>query len=186
MATSAAITECSSCNKPTSTFLCRGCSRDFCVKCLTKHLQVLGQELDKIQNDHDQFRQRLNEQKADPKKHALIQKIDRWEKDSINKIRQTAEECRTTLIDHTNKDLGELENKLNNIAQEIQRIRREDEFNEIHLNQFKEKLVKLKEQLDKPADLSVEEQASPLINKMVVILSKNRGNTIRLSDRPTF
>ena len=116
----------------------------------------------------------------------MIQKIDRWEKDSINKIRQTAEECRTKLIDHTNKDLGELENKLNNIAQEIQRIRKEDEANEIHLNQFKEKLAKLKEQLDKSSNISVEEQASPLINKMVVILSENKGNTIRLSDRSTF
>jgi hypothetical protein len=31
-----------------------------------------------------------DEQKNDPKKHLLIQKIDQWRKDSINKIQQTA------------------------------------------------------------------------------------------------
>ena len=56
MATSAAITQCSHVIKPMSTFLCRGCSKDFCFNCLTKHRQILGQELDKIENNHDQVR----------------------------------------------------------------------------------------------------------------------------------
>ena len=120
MATSTAKAQCFSCKKETRRYNCEGCSKDFCFNCLTKHHQILGQELDKIENNHDQFRDKLNEQKADPKKHLLVQKIDRWEEDSINKIRQTAEECRKTLTDHTNKYLVELENKLNSTRQRNQ------------------------------------------------------------------
>ena len=186
MATANVKTPCFSCRKETRPFSCTGCAKEFCLNCLTKHVQGLGQELDKIENDHDQFRQTLDEQKVDPKEHSLIQRIDQWEKESINKIKQTAEECREALINHTNGYLIELENKVNSIAKEIKRVREESEFNEIDLKQFKEKSEKLKEELDKPANVSVEELPSSFINKIFVVTPVHEGKTIRLNDRLDF
>jgi outer membrane murein-binding lipoprotein Lpp len=179
MATAAAKTQCFLCKKE-RTFNCTGCTQNFCVDCLKKHVQILGQELDQIENDHDQFRQILNEQKDDPKNHQLIQKINQWEKDSIEKIEQIAKDCRERLIHHTNKYLIQIENRLNNIAGELKRIREENEFNEIDLNHFKEKLNKLKEELNQPSNILLKRQSTSFIDKMLVIIPFHKGNPIRI------
>jgi outer membrane murein-binding lipoprotein Lpp len=178
MAAANAKIQCFSCCKETRTFICAGCSQHFCRDDLTKHLQKLREDLDKIENEHDQFRQKFNDQKEDPKKHLLIQKVDQWEKDSIKKIKQTAEECRKRLINYTNIFIIEIEKKLNDLAKEIIQIRQENQFNEIDLDQFKEKLNKLKEELDKPSNVSIEQQSSAFIKKIFVIPPIDKGNTI--------
>jgi len=178
MATPTAKTECFSCRKETRTFKCEGCSQNFCLNCLTIHVQTLSKQLDEIEHDHDQFREKFNDQKDDPEKHPLIQQIDKWEKDSINKIEQAAHECKQKLINYINNHFIEIENKLNDTAKEIIRIRQQNEFNEIDLNQFKENLNKLKEELDKPSNVSIEEHSSTFIKKIFVIISFDKGNNI--------
>jgi chromosome segregation ATPase len=172
-----AKTQCFSCCKETRTFNCGGCLQNYCLNCLPIHLQKLREDLDEIEYDHDQFRQKLNDQKENPKKCSLIQEIDQWEEDSINKIKQTAEQCRQRLINYTNKFIIEIENKLNDLVEKIKQIRYENEFNEIDLDQIKEKLNQLKEQLDKPLNVSTE-QSSSFINKIFVILPIDKGNQI--------
>ncbi len=87
-----------------------------------------------------------------------IQKIDQWEKDSIEKIQQTAEECRNRLINYTNKVCMEFENHL---VTEFKRIHEE---NEIDLNKFN----KLKQKFDQLTKISIEEQSTLFINKIFV------------------
>ena len=58
----------------------------FCFNHLTDHRQELSQQLDEIEINRDIFRQTLNEQINNPKKHSLIKQIDQWEEDSIEKF----------------------------------------------------------------------------------------------------
>ena len=92
-----AKTQCSTCEKKT-TFHCTGCSKNLCLNCLTKHVETLSTQLDEIEYGHDQFRQKLNDQKDDPNKHSLIQQINKWEKDSINKIKIKNERLKLILL----------------------------------------------------------------------------------------
>ncbi len=120
MATANVEIKCFSCKKPIRTFICQcqGCSKEFCSNCLTKHVQELSQEFDQIENDHDQFKQKINEKKINnPNTILFIQQIDQWEKDSINKIKEKAEELRQNLINLENKFIINLENKLINTYQ---------------------------------------------------------------------
>jgi flagellar biosynthesis GTPase FlhF len=166
---------CFMCDKEKSTYSCRGCSRDFCFDHLQEHRQTFGQQFDKIENDRDQFQQKLNEQKEeDPKKRPLIQQINRWEHDSIEKIKETAEECRQTVNEHTNKYFIEIEIKLSELTEELRQVRRENEFNEIDLNKFKIKLTKLTEELYKPPNISTEHGCASFINKISVISSSGK------------
>jgi outer membrane murein-binding lipoprotein Lpp len=179
MATSNVKIQCFSCCKETRTFICAGCSQHFCLNDLTIHLQKLREDLDKIENEHDQFRQKFNDQKEDPKQCPLIKEVDQWEEDSINKIKQTAEQCRKRLINYKNIFIIEIEKKLNDLAKEIIQIRQENQFNEIDLDQFKEKLNKLKEELDKPSNVSIEQQPSSFINKIFLPFPPiGKGNQI--------
>jgi hypothetical protein len=179
MATSNAKSQCFSCKKVTRTFNCDGCSQKFCFDCLTKHLQELKRDLNGIENDHDQFKQKLNDQKKDTKKRSLIQQVDQWEEDSINKIKQTAQQSRQRLINYRNKFISNIENQLNDLTKQIKLFNQENQFNEIDLDELKEKLRILKEELDKPPNVSIQQQPSTFINKIFVILPFDKGNYIR-------
>jgi len=178
MATATTETQCSICGKETITFNCKGCSQQFCQNDLTKYLEKFTEDLNKIENDYDQFRQIFNEKKDDQEKYSLINEINKWEEDSINKIKQTAEECKNILNNYTNKIFIKIENKLNDIDKKVKEIRQGNEFNEIDLNEFKEKLNKLKEELDKPSNVSIEQQSSSFINKIFVVIAIDKGNNI--------
>lgn len=176
MTTAVDKTQCFLCKKDTRTFSCEGCSQNFCLNCLTKHVQKLSQQLDEIENDHDQFQQKILQEKDNLKNHLLIQEINQWETDSINKIKQTAEQSRLILNNYTSKSIIEIENKLNILAQEIKRSREEKEFTEIDLNLFIKKLKILKDELDQPPKASIEQQSTTFINKIVVIVPNYDGN----------
>ena len=83
---------CTVCKKSRVTYICQGCSEDFCFDHLFEHRINLIQEFDQLQNDHDQLRQDINDLKIDPSKSRLLDQINQWEVDSIEKIRQIAQQ----------------------------------------------------------------------------------------------
>jgi hypothetical protein len=174
MATANGKAQCFICNKEKNTYICRGCSKEFCFSHLTEHRQTLNKQFDEIENDRNLFRQLLSEQKEDRKIRPLIQEIDQWEEDSIKKIKQTTKECKEILFEHTNKYIIEMEIKLTKLTEELKEIREEDEFNEIDLNQIKTKLTKLTKEFEQPADIYIRQDSSSFINKISVIVSSSK------------
>jgi chromosome segregation ATPase len=150
MATENIKTQCHTC-KDTRTFNCAGCSKNFCRVCLPKHLQELDTFLEQIETDHDEFREKV----------------------SINKIKQTAEECREKVINHTNnKYLIDIEEQLNDIATKLKQIRQKSQFNETDLNRLKQNLNELNEELKKPSNIKLQQDPSPLIHKISIVTGK--------------
>src|SRR5271163_1693432 len=100
MATSHINIKCSICNKEITTYICScgGCSKHFCLEHFSEHHQTLQTKLQDIQNDFNEFRQTIIEQINQPDKRSTIEKINQWEINSIDKIKQTAKECREILI----------------------------------------------------------------------------------------
>ena len=171
MATASSKTTCVLCNKSKITYICQGCSQHFCLDHLPEHRKNLGHQLEQIQNDHDQLRQDLMEQQTDLTKHSLSKQIDQWEKDSIAKIRQTAQLCRDKWICYSHQFLQEIEKKLNDLAQQIKKINQENEFTEIDLNHLKQRLVILQEQFHHPSNFVIKQQSASFIQK--IFLSKS-------------
>jgi superoxide dismutase len=134
MATSHIQTKCSICNQETCTFICTGCSTAFCFHHLIEHRQTLQTKLNEIQNDFNQFKETIIQQINHPEKRLAIEKIDQWEINSIDKIKQTAKEYRQILINYTNTILKQIENKLNDPNEQTITIQGKFQFNEIHFN----------------------------------------------------
>ena len=151
-------TLCVTCNKEKITYSCQGCSKRFCLDDLTKHRISLNQQLEQIQNDHDDLRQNLNNLKLNPLEYFLIEQIDQWEKESIDKIKQTAQQCKDQWIHYSDTFFKDIDKKLHNLAQRIKETQRENEFNEIDLNYLRQKFEKLQKQLDQPTTVSIEQQ----------------------------
>jgi hypothetical protein len=165
---------CIMCGKDRSAVRCEGCLQIFCYNHLTDHRQELNKQLDEIEVNRDVFRETLTEQTTDPKQNSLIKQIDKWEEDSIRKIRQTAEESRQLLLQYTTEHITQIEIDLNKLTEGLRHIRQENDFNEIDLNQFKEKLIKLAETLEQPSNVSIQEDFASPVNKISVVVSSSK------------
>ena len=181
MATAIPKKICFLCDKLKVPYLCPGCSKQFCFDDLQKHRTYIKQEFDQLHNNHDLIREQIDDLKTDPIKHPFIEQIDRWENDSINKIRETAQQCRMKWIQYLTSFLRQKENILNDLAKQMNEIHQENDFNELDLNRLKGNLEKLEEQLKQPTNVSVKQQSTSFINKIYLLVSLQIGKNQRKS-----
>ena len=174
MATATGKARCITCDKERSTARCAGCSQEFCFEHLVDHRRELSVQLDEVEVHRDLFRQTLTEQTTDPQRHPLIKQIDQWEKDSIKKIQQAANECRQLLLHHTSGHINTLEINLAKLTDRIRKTRQENDVNEIDLNAFREKLTQLSKELDQTPNISIQQDSATLINNISVVISKGK------------
>ena len=166
---------CLLCNKSKITYFCEGCSQQFCFDCLSQHRTSIAREFDQLQNNHDQIRERINELKSDPTKHSLSEQIDQWESDAIYKIQQMATKYKTQWMDYSKSLLVQIEKKLNHLAEQIKDIHRENAFNEFDLNQFRQRLKILYEELNRPFNVSIQQQSTLFINEISLLLPSGKS-----------
>jgi L-cysteine desulfidase len=132
--------------------------------------------LDDIEVMRDLFQQTVNELKSKPQNQTLIQQIDMWERDSIEKIRKEAENIRELCIKHTAENLTQIEIKLNTLTDQLRQSREEEDIFESDLRQWKKQLTHLTEQLDKSSDISLNQDPTPLITKICVTVTSSKCN----------
>jgi len=172
-------TRCAICAKDKATLRCGGCLQEFCHHHIGNHRQDLSNQFDELQMNGDLFRQTLMEMTTNSQKNLLMQQIDDCQCESINKIRQTADETRQLILKYTDTYTGEIQVKLNQLTVKLRQSRQEDNFNEIHLRRFREELARLTTELSKTPYISIKEDSISLINKICVdILS---GKYVRLT-----
>ena len=167
--------QCTICNTKAGTFLCRGCSKDYCFKHLTEHRQILDEQFHDILNNYNQFKQTIIEQKQNPNTRLMIQEIHQWKNESIQKIEQLAKECEEKVIKYTNGFLNRLENHLNETIRSVDINNEQNQFNEIDLTKLEGKLNELKMMLNKPKNISIEQQSTSFIDRITVHISIDKG-----------
>jgi hypothetical protein len=171
MSTRSGKGRCITCGKEKRVVKCEGCFEFYCYDHFTDHRQELIQQLNQIEINRDLFRETLNEQTNRSEKPLLIKQIDQWEEDSIKLIQQTANDCRQLLIEHTNTNTQQIQIDLDKLTDEIKQIRQENDFNEIDLNEFIDQLKKLSTELDKPSNVTIQQDSTSLINRISVVVS---------------
>ncbi|CAF4069853.1 unnamed protein product [Adineta steineri] len=167
--------QCFKCGKNKITYSCEGCSKHFCLMDLIEHRQILNDELNHIINNYDQFKQTINEEKQNPQNPqnpSLIRQIDRWETNSIEKIQQKAQEYREIVIKSLQTFINDIENKFNDLNEQIKQFHIENEFNEINLNYLRNQLIEITEELNNPTNIPSPQDSSPFITDISIFLSK--------------
>jgi DNA repair exonuclease SbcCD ATPase subunit len=170
MAATTGKAQCILCGKERSAVRCEGCLQFYCYTHLADHRQELNKQFDEIEVNRDQFRDTLTQQITNLEKHTSIQQIDQWKDDSIKKIEQIAEECKRLLLQHTTELITQLEVNLNKLTEELRHVRQEDDFNEIDLKQFNERLRQLAKELDQSPNISIQQDSASPINKISVVV----------------
>ena len=74
------------------------------------------------------MQQTLNEQIRQIEQHSLLEQINQWEYESINKIKQTAQEIRLSLFNYSNRYINEIKLKLNNLTDQLKESRPRKRF----------------------------------------------------------
>ena len=168
-------TICAGCNEERITYFCPGCSEGFCFDHLLQHRTDLSEELDQRQNDYNKLRQELTDQKIKFKTHPSLQRIDQWEKESIDKIQHVAQYCRNRWIKFSKRFHSTIEKKLIDLAQEADEMHQGNEFDEMDLNELKDKLEKLQKKLHQIINVSIEERPTSFINQISLAISSAKG-----------
>ena len=171
MGTSTGKTRCVKCDKEKTTAKCSGCLEDLCFNHLVEHRQQLKKQFDDFENESYIFRQELTDQDIYLENNILIEKINRWEQESIEEIRTTAEEQRQKIISYTTNYVVNIEKKLDQLIQELKDIQNEEDFNEVVLRELQNELKVLKKELHQPPNVNIQEEPSTFITKMCVVIT---------------
>jgi chromosome segregation ATPase len=174
MATPGKKAPCSTCGKERGGVRCEGCSKIFCLNHFDGHRQELSKQLDELEVTRDFFRQTLTDKIAEPQKHALTEQINEWEYQSINKIRQAAEEARQILLKHTAELNTKLEDQLNNLTKQLRQSREEKDFHETDIDQWREELTGMANELAEPSSITIRQDPTSLVTKITVEISGKR------------
>ncbi|CAF1375128.1 unnamed protein product [Adineta steineri] len=172
MATAKNKTICFKCNEDKITYPCEGCSQRFCLIDLTEHRQLLTSELHHITNEYNEFKQTMNEQKENSQNDLLIEQINQWEIESIEKVQQKAQEYREIIIKSSQTCIKDIETKLNNLREQIKQMQKQNEFNEIDLNYLRNQLIEITQEFNNLSKISIKKESQPFINDISIILSK--------------
>ena len=165
---SAMKSPCATCSKPIGIVRCEGCQKLFCHADLNDHRSELFNQLDALSNEHNVFQQTLKQTETDLRTHALIQRIDIWEKESKQKIREVAKEARQKVLMHATANTKEILTRFKEMVDNLQQAQKENIFDERDLNQWTEQLKQLKENFVSPSSITVEEEPGTFIAKMQV------------------
>ena len=72
------------------------------------------------------LKQTLNQQASNTRRHLFIQQVDQWEYESIQKIKQAAEEIRQLISIHINENIIPTKEKLDQLTQQLKHAREQD------------------------------------------------------------
>lgn len=166
---------CSTCKKASGILICQGCRRDFCSRHVTEHRQELSLQLDELAINHDQLQQTILEQDAQPTCHPLMKEFDQYEQQTNDNIR---EELLQILAQHR----SQISNDLMRITNELKQARYDDDFMEIDLKRWKEKLNQLKASLDSvhSNDNDIDETSREIFDEINGDVELKDGGTIAI------
>ncbi len=126
-------------------FTCDGCQNSFCAEHVIKHQQDLANQLKTIGQEYNHLRQDMKEKSF---LHSILDWINEWEQDSIDKIQKAAELARTELHrldDHRN---NELKMTFDKTIEELYSAHQPKNYSEIELTKWTERLTQFRKEFD--------------------------------------
>ena len=163
--------------------ICEGCSQALCTNHFIEHRRFLGEEMNGIISEYDQFQHTLNQQTTNTDSHCLMKQIDEWENESISRIQQKTKELRQQVAQLTTVHLAEHLQKLRNLSKKLKEGQEYDNFVETDLQDWRESLNALKENLTSPSPFYIRRhESNPLVQNVSVTFNERSDLFERVSD----
>ncbi|CAM4806764.1 unnamed protein product [Rotaria magnacalcarata] len=137
---------CSKCDKGSSIFTCHGCQQSFCRKHAEEHRQELTNQVETLGQEHDILQRDIDN---DTTHHPLLSRIDTWERESIDKIQQVANQARHDLNKFIDQTKQALKMTTNRLKSELQTSREAEDYTELDLKKWIDQLTQVRLDLEK-------------------------------------
>lgn len=146
----------STCEVEKGTCDCNGCATTYCPHHYQEHREALGTLRHEIECDYNVLKQTLHD-----KKNAPISDINQWVQQSMDAIKQIAEQYQRKFIEYRNRSISDIENQLQRLDLTLRQISKENSLDETELNQTKEIIHTLRDELNTVLDISTEPESTP-------------------------
>jgi len=168
---------CIICGKMVGVFSCRGCAENFCLRHTNDHRDLLQKSMNEILYNYDLFQRNIQRQTTEQYQYLLMKQIDQWEQQSIDKIRQLADNTRQELVtiiqDHNNN----LKENLEELKQQIDIACQDGGFYENDLKEWTERLNELQKIFIEQQIIKFDEDINsiPFISKISINPISNKS-----------
>lgn len=126
---------------------CEGCQRLFCFSCINKHHDELEQEFQQVMDTRNRVREDLDLAESasnNGRKNACMVKIDRWETETIERIRGLASRARMNVQELLRKSREEIGHRFKQVSDDIERRQKNGNYLETDIDTVKNQLEQLK------------------------------------------
>lgn len=168
---------CVKCSKVLGHIICGGCQQWMCKEHFHEHQQQIEQMMDHVVQEHDEMRQHMMSEEGETAAH-LLSLVDAWEKRSIETIRRVADDTRTEIRQKSLESKIEVLKSLESIGKELKEKHQTNDYTEIELNAWLERIKSLKQELNKSFDLDVLYADEELSNRIRFIQLRRQMKSI--------
>lgn len=175
---------CIICGKMAGVFACRGCSENFCLRHTGVHREQLQKLMDEILQNYDQFRRNLQGQSVEQCEEILTEQINRWEEQSMEKIRQLARDTRQQLTRIVRDQNENFRARLAQLKEQIDLARQDGGFYENDLKDWTDRLEQLRRDFLAQQSIEIEQTNTSMsfIPRISLPLDRVRVNSSPYED----
>lgn len=176
---------CAKCDKSLGAFSCDGCQQSFCLKHVAEHRQELTHQMDLIEQEHDLLHEDLSTQADKHHEHPLFEFIDRWQRESIEKIEQVAKDSQTELTEILRGITDHGKKNLQRMSARLHRARDSDGFFENDLNRWSQQLIHLREEIKYMSETIniVTDPSTTAVHSIQITPKRTPEHSVKANDR---
>jgi len=160
-------------------FTCDGCQQMFCAQHVSEHRQELNIQLGNAMQEHDLIQQESNGLVSD---QSVLEKINIWEKESIEKIKETAEVARADFYRCQQSAQDRFKKNCNEFGENLRVARRTDDFSELDLTQWNQILINFKTQLESMTKFNIIEDRQSYITLIKIQQGIHRSANVPVQE----
>ena len=131
--------QCSMCQKYPGVILCTGCDGYFCSKDYKGHREILFHEMEEIVEERNNLQDKINKATQINDSHSpIIGQINEWEKMTIEKVKQAAEQARQQAFQLLHSKRLRITNEFKGFSKELADLKESENFAEQDLARLKQ------------------------------------------------
>jgi hypothetical protein len=145
---------CVKCDNSSGRAMCICCRKWFCNKHFNEHQEEMAKEMDNVTQKQDELLTYLTMDDMDSE-HPLLVRINKWEQQSIDRIRAVANEARTDLKQVLDQFKKEIDTSLSQVADQLKSSRENQDYTKIDLKCWMDQLEWIKQRLLNPTQIEL-------------------------------
>jgi archaellum component FlaC len=171
------------CEKGTGIYHCTGCNKYFCKKDFHNHRETPNNKLYGYIEDRNALQEKIH--KSNQQKNIcspLLLQIDDWQKETIEKVKEVAEQARQQVIQILKTKQTEITYEFEKFSHELIQLKETEDFAEEDLKRLKQTIKRLDQdlkQLARPLEIELHREESQKIawNRLIYVVGKTNYTT---------